>query len=117
MESETEKYKCPNCDGYGKTMHKTDSSRVPIWEQECEACDGTGFKKETMENKTVTVTGCKNCLFCQYDELEGFGCEHPAYSDVPIFRALKYQWVYEDGKSPESCPLKQQSITIQFKEK
>lgn len=58
-----------------------------------------------METK---VTGCHNCPLLEENAHEGYSCLHPEGDSVKISE------VYVDFKSPDSCPLKKESLSIIF---
>jgi len=63
----------------------------------------------------LKITGCNDCPF-NYNPMDGWTtdvCQHP----IIVERELSYlkggvTYKYEEGESPEWCPLKKEPITI-----
>ena len=56
----------------------------------------------------IKVTSCADCPFAYRDGLL-FLCKHPE-----VDWTLYIGWYIGDRKTPSSCPLKQQSITVKL---
>ena len=64
----------------------------------------------TIESKTVLVTGCRDCPLCETWESGSHWCYAQGENDD--YYITDDQYDYND--LPKFCPLKQQSITIQL---
>lgn len=63
---------------------------------------------------THEVKGCRTCPFAIYTDTFGYTCEHPDFSKDR--RWLNYnELTLELAITPDWCPLKKESITIQLK--
>lgn len=65
-------------------------------------------------NKVIEVKDCNNCPFCIYDiDYESVGDSHLAYCAALDFSNILYTGEgHGKLKTPEWCPLKQESITV-----
>ena len=60
-------------------------------------------------NLVMVVSGCKDCIFCQLDTIEGAWCRYPIIEDMEfIFKAIV---TFPD--TPKDCPLTEKTeLTI-----
>ncbi len=75
----------------------------------------------------IKITGCKDCIFCyEYDMSSGYGCKINQYKSDELYDINKDMDEYNKNRktikqskkwqpiTPSWCPLKTESITINF---